>query len=143
MADKQAVRCVRQCFDSDLAILYYPGDIADIDPERPIAKYFEGWKPGTKVYYKKWVGDKRRGRFDIGLRVVEEEAPKGPQPRTLDDFTVKELREEAKKYPELKLPTHIKRENLVLLIREASARKGLESAVVPEADAAEEEGSGD
>lgn len=50
---KQEVNCVQRCWDSKTKRLYYPGDVDDINPLDPVAKYFDGFKPGTEVYTKK------------------------------------------------------------------------------------------
>jgi len=46
------VQCAERCWDGKRCVLYYPGDKADVDPLSPLAKYFEGWPPGTEVYTK-------------------------------------------------------------------------------------------
>jgi len=46
------VRCIERCWDSKKCRLYYPGDQDEVNPMDPIAKYFEGWPPGTEVYTK-------------------------------------------------------------------------------------------
>ena len=46
------VECIERFWDGNRCILYYPGDKADIDPLSPVAKYFDGWPPGTEVYTK-------------------------------------------------------------------------------------------
>jgi hypothetical protein len=52
MAEKQVVRCVQECWDSKRNRHYVRGDQDSIDPLEPVAKYFEGWAPGTEVYCK-------------------------------------------------------------------------------------------
>ena len=49
---KSVVRCVQPCWDSNKTRFYYPGDQDEIDPLNPVAKYFEGWPPGTEVFTK-------------------------------------------------------------------------------------------
>ena len=60
MAEPQMVRCVVPCWWAEKAIYFVPGDEAMIDPENPIAMYFDGFKPGTKVYHKT-KGSTRKG----------------------------------------------------------------------------------
>ena len=50
------VKCIKRCWDSKKCIHYVRGDEADINPKDPIAMYFEGWPPGTEVYFKKPAG---------------------------------------------------------------------------------------
>ena len=52
MADKQLVTCTGQVWDSGARRKYNIGDRMEIDPLSSVAKYFEGWKPGTEVYTK-------------------------------------------------------------------------------------------
>lgn len=62
------VRCVDRCWDGKKCRLYHPGDQDDIDPMSPIAKYFEGWPPGTEVF------TKNKGKS--GSRIVPGEVKK-------------------------------------------------------------------
>lgn len=71
------VKCIHECFDSKRARRYYPGDQDNIDPKEPVAKYFEGFPPGTEVYFKE-PGSKTKP-IKEGFRVIPgkvEEKPK-------------------------------------------------------------------
>lgn len=46
------VTCEERVWDGKRCRIYNIGDQADIDPLSPLAKYFEGWPPGTEVYTK-------------------------------------------------------------------------------------------
>lgn len=70
MAEKQVVTCVRECWDSTIPRHYVRGDRDQVDPESPVAKYFEGWAPGTEVYFKN-PSKAKFGKPEDGLKVAE------------------------------------------------------------------------
>ena len=51
MAESQKVQCVKRCRDNKTGLRYHIGNTGDIDPSQPIAMYFKGFAPGTKVYH--------------------------------------------------------------------------------------------
>lgn len=84
MAEKQIVRCIKPCWDGTRCIYYMPGDQDAVDPERPIAQYFEGWAPGTKVYWKK-PGNKRLGTDpEETFRIIPGKVEKQNEPEIWD-----------------------------------------------------------
>lgn len=39
------MRCIQECFDGKFGTRYFPGNVAQIDPENPVAKYFVEVEP--------------------------------------------------------------------------------------------------
>lgn len=124
------VRCIRECWDSSIPRHYVPGDQDDIDPMNPIAKYFEGWPPGTKVYFKEPANKKKKKKIKDGLREVPKPAPDGQKAVTLEDIalsdmTLKQLKEYAKKYcSEIKGIANMGKEDLYKAIKKSQAPPG-------------------
>ena len=68
------VKCAERFFSNSRKRLYYPGDQDDIDPLEPIAKYFEGWPPGTEVYTK--------SKGVEGTKIIPGDEPESEQKRS-------------------------------------------------------------
>ena len=88
------VICEERCWDSKSHRIYNVGDQGDIEPLSPLAKYFGGWLPGTKVYIKsKGVagtmiipgGKSEEKKPDEDTTPEENDAPKRGRPRTKFD----------------------------------------------------------
>lgn len=109
------VRCIKECWDSKTAINYVPGDEADINPKDPIAKYFTGFPPGTKVYFKDPASKSGKTKIKEGFRTVP--GPVKTAAVELGEKTIKELREIAKEYPKIEGPTTMKKDELLAAIK--------------------------
>ena len=77
MEEKQLVTCVEQVWSNEKRRMFYVGVRAEINPESPLAKYFDGWKPGTVVYTKE-KGKEGTRIIPGGEKVKEEKLGEEP-----------------------------------------------------------------
>ena len=79
---KFIVRCIQPCWDSNKTRFYYPGDQDEIDPLNPVAKYFEGWPPGTEVSIKA-KGKSGTEVIGGGIPAKDKDEPEPPAKKSL------------------------------------------------------------